>query len=48
MFIRYIPNTTKIQLFQEPNIRAIKAYSTITQFKYKKEGDIALNIPKLT
>ena len=38
VFIRYIENTTKQQLFQEPNIRVIKAYTTIDFFKEEKGG----------
>ena len=47
MFIRYIDRTTKAQMFQEPNIKAIRQYSQATFFKYKKGEDIDLNIPIL-
>ena len=47
IFIRYIPNISKIQNFQKPNIKAIRAYNNTIQFKNKKEEDIILNIPRL-
>ena len=44
MFVSYVDRTTKAQMFQEPNIKAVRQYSQAAFFKYKKGGDLDLNI----
>ncbi|MGG6494698.1 UNVERIFIED_CONTAM: hypothetical protein NY603_17320, partial [Bacteroidetes bacterium 56_B9] len=47
VFIGYVPDTSKMWLFWEPDMRAVKAHNTATWFEHEKGGDIELNVPKL-
>ncbi|GIZ47373.1 hypothetical protein CKM354_001046600 [Cercospora kikuchii] len=47
VFIGYVPDTAKMWLFWEPDMRAIKAHSTATWFEHEKGGEMELNVPKL-
>ena len=47
VFIGYMPDTSKMWLFWEPDIRAVRAYNNAVWFKNEKGGDITLNVPRL-
>lgn len=47
VFIGYVPDTSKMWLFWEPDMGAIKAHNKAVWFEHEKGGDMELNIPRL-
>ena len=47
VFVGYLPDTTKMWLFWEPDMKAIRPHNTAVWFENEKGGDIELNVPKL-
>ena len=47
VFVGYVPDTTKMWLFWEPDMKAIRPHNTAVWFENEKGGDMELNVPKL-
>ena len=47
VFIGYVPDTSKMWLFWEPDMKAVRAHNNAVWFENKKGGDMTLNVPRL-